>query len=201
MQHPHKDHYFSRAVGMKKEELDAFQPNCTAIRELTLGRQIFLGGHRAADSKQVLDWHGVKFKCCLARTYHVQSIEGIGEITSCSWNWFVKHKMHREALNWAQTILEKTMEYGSVLIYDQRGAHKSAAGAVLLVALTTKDWTVEQATRFVRLLRPIVYICAADSKFIAECLERARAGGPFLPEFQRESPYAVPFAEFRSQAG
>ena len=68
MQHPDKDRYYSRAVGMNKNELDAFQPSCTAIRELTLGRQIFLGGRRAADFKQILDWYGVRYKCCLAKT-------------------------------------------------------------------------------------------------------------------------------------
>ena len=102
---------------------------------------------------------------------------------------------------WARSMMETGFEVGSVLIYDQRGAHRSAAGAVLLLALTTKDWSVEKATRFVRKLRPIVHVWAADSKFIAECLEHARAGGAFLPEFQRESPYAVPFANFQSLAG
>ena len=213
VQHPDPDGCHDRAIGMNKMELEAFTPRCTLIRELGLGKQILLGGHWAADFKQPLQWHGVRAKCCLAirsttgcqvqsGMYHVQPIDGVREMPSHSWSNMVKHRLHRMALEWACTILETTIELGSVLIYDQRGAHRCAAGAVLLVALTTKDWTVEKATKFVRQLRPIVYIWAADSQFIRECLDIARSEGKFpLEEFRRKNPYAVSYEHFQAEAG
>ena len=115
----------------------------------------------------------------------------------------MKNQLHMLALHWARQILETAFEACSVLIYDQHGAHQSAAGAVLLLALSTKDWTVEQATEFVRLLRPIVYICRTNLKFVTECLEMAKGQGGWdvFLRFQQPKPWVGTSEEFQSQAG
>ena len=134
-----------------------------------------------------------------ARLYHVRHIAGVRELPSCSWNYLVRHRLHKTALMWARSMIEAALEVGSVLVYCKRGANRSAGGGVLLKVVTDQDLCVEEAISFVRLLRPIVHISQADYKFIDECRKLAR--GQLFLQFRQPSAVVVTAKEFRTKAG
>ena len=165
----------------------------TVLQYSSSGHPLAIGGEGAANSVDLLKEAGITCRLCVAGPdtkwaagQKPPPVAGVQDLEDFVWNRWCKGNVFSEINNFVSDVAFELRSQG-VLVYCKKGANRSAAAAIAVIAyITGAPW--EECERTARCARATVDISRSSRKFptiVSHVPDRPLQGAVVLPELAR----------------